>query len=141
MCENWIWLPNVGIGPLRFGMSIDECRDIHKNMVMQEDDTSNCWITYSIPDENIFIDFEQAMLVCVRSHSSFIYNNRNLVGITLEALIDCLGVSPDEDSSDSECIEYDDGEVQTPYDFCSLGLHIYCSNNVVVSATCLTYET
>lgn len=138
MKNRWIWAANKSLGDVELGVSIGALKCKNDIVLDEKVETEvSDWETYKVANEKIYIDFENESVVCIRSYEYFFFREKNIIGMHIQDLIMELGVVPDERG---ESIEYEDGDIQVSYDFLSLGLHVYCSDDVIVSATCLTYQ-
>ncbi|MFT4928827.1 MAG: hypothetical protein ACI8WB_004947 [Phenylobacterium sp.] len=131
------WEPNEGIGPIRFGGDINHYIELLK-LVIDPDDAPDKtgWIQYQIPGKEVFIDAEADKVESVLCYKEFFFKNQNLIGMKVIDLDIVLNCHADEIG---DSILYDDGDLQTPREYFSLGLQVWSSDNVVVSISCCTY--
>ncbi|MEQ8999414.1 MAG: hypothetical protein RID53_23190 [Coleofasciculus sp. B1-GNL1-01] len=129
--ENWTWIPNKSFGLIKFNTPIE----IYTNNIgvfLSDDNATIGWKTYKVPDENISIYVEDGIVVAVATYEKLYFKGINLIGISQTKLIEILEVEPDEVGTG---VLYEDGDVQTPLDFDPLGLQVWISDCVVVSAS------
>lgn len=129
----WNWTPRVGLGPFKVGENIDKYKSEFGLIFLDEQDNTN-WDSYKLPELDIFIDVENEIIESIHSDKYFCYKGVNLIGLTLEELNQKL---PQTRAEIDDCVEFDDGDIQTPYDYDELGLQVWLSNNRVVSIICL----
>ena len=122
------WQPNEGIGPIRFGGDINHYIELLKLVIDPDDAHDNTgWIQYQIPGKEVFVDVEADKVESVLCYKEFFFKNQNLIGMKvaeLEVVLNCL---VDEIGNS---ILYDDGDLQTPREYFTLGLQVWSSGNV-----------
>lgn len=131
----WSWHPKIGLGPFKLGTNIDAyLRNYNLFPNNTEEDDGTNWDSYKISGVDTFIDVENGVIESIRSFEFFYYMGKNLIGLTLEELNQKL---PNSAKEKGDSVEYEDGDIQTPYDYDDLGLQIWLSKNRVVSAICI----
>ncbi len=134
---NWQWVPNKSLGPIIIDSKIS---DYFENLNVVRDETSTDstdWDTYIVPANDVYIDVDGEDVVSITAYREFKYDGKNVIGMTTAQLEKVLGCTPDEVG---EAVEYDDGDVKTSFDYFDLGLQIWASDEVITSATCLSYD-
>jgi len=134
------WVPNIRLGQIFLGEDINVyVNNLGAILQDEEKGSDDCtsWVSYALPDPDVFIDVENQKVVSITSYRDFIYKNKNLIDMSIIELEDVLGCSADEVG---ETIFYDDADQKTPYEFFDLGLQVWVSEKRVVSISCLTYE-
>ena len=136
----WNWLPNIGLGPISLGSLISSYIEIYKLEIDEEDVDDTGWLQYKFPTKEIYIqvDISTNLVESILSYDDFYYKGKNIIGIGLDELEILLRCKPDEIG---ESVVYDDADVQTPYDYISIGLQVWTSNSKIVSASCVNYGT
>ena len=133
MLQNWLWIPNKSLGAIEFDTSIEiYINSIGAYMSEPKNDITG-WETYEIDNEELYIYVEEGLVVSVSAYESIYFKNINLIGLSQKELIEILEVEPDEVGTP---VLYEDGDVQTPLDFDSLGLGAWISNDRLVSGCC-----
>jgi len=75
-------------------------------------------------------------VISVTAHGGVLYEGFDLIGLTIAELEELLDSEADDQG---EPVEFDDGDVQVPYDFFDFGLQVWTVDDVVVSVICLDY--
>jgi len=132
------WLPNIGLGDIRFGESINLYISSLGVYLDPDDERLQGWVRYKVPNEDILVDVENNKVVSITSYSKFYCNGINLIGLSIVRLNDLLNTSNPEVGMG---VEYDDGEIQFPVDYDDEGLQVWkLENNLIVSASCYKRE-
>lgn len=129
----WNWHPGIGLGPFKFNEYIERYVDTYKLKKDLEELDNTEWITYEVPNTEISLDVEGERLVSISSYDYFCFKNKNLIGMKLSVFLDLM---PSSEYEVGERTEYDDGEVQTAYEFDDVGLQLWESDGVIVGAAC-----
>ncbi|WP_193368239.1 HEAT repeat domain-containing protein [Pelagibius marinus] len=136
--EGWELIPNISLGPFVFGTEIDEYVDRFAARFKEDPEAGpEEWQTFSLPHSDDYLSVEEGVLVCVTGYKGVIYKGVDLVGLTLAELEKLLGCPPDDIGP---TVEYENGEVQTAYDFDDFGLGVWTADDKVVSVSCLDYR-
>lgn len=136
--SSWSWIPNEGLGPVKFECDINVyIKKLGALLDLSDEPDSTNWVQYHLPDREVFIDVESNKVVSILCYDEFLYKGNNLIGMRVADVDKLIECSPDEIG---EPVIYDDGDVQTPYEYMSLGLQIWFSNNQAVSISCSKYE-
>ena len=134
----WNWVPNKSFGPILLGENVSiyakELKLILDDSGISDSTGWNTWLS-ELFEIMINSDFEK--VISVTAYDEFCYEDKNIIGMSIDQLLDTLG---DEADEVGESVEYDDGDVQTPYEFYDLGLQDWLSQDKVVSISCLSYE-
>ncbi|MEC4802928.1 MAG: hypothetical protein SAJ72_01580 [Jaaginema sp. PMC 1080.18] len=131
--QNWIWIPNQRLGAIEFETPIEiYINSLGAYMSEPKDDVTG-FETYEITNEDITIYVENDLVVTVNAYECICYKGINLIGVHQKELINLLEIEPDEIGTP---VLYEDGDIQTPLDFDSLGLEAWISNDCVVSCCC-----
>jgi len=129
----WNWVPKIGLGPFKLGKKIEKYKKEFELILLDEEDSTN-WDSYKLPKLDVYIDVEDGIIESIQSDEYFCYVGINLIGLTLSELNKNL---PNSSLNIGDYVEYDDGDIQIPYDFDELGLQVWLSNDKVVSIICL----
>ena len=135
--RNLLWEPNHSLGGVSLGRDIAiyiEEYGLSKDESNIDDGTN--WDTYNSTYLDLEIHSDAGKIVSITTETELIYQGENLIGLTVEQVTSLLGRTADEIG---ESVEYEDGEIQTPYDFFDLGLQLWAESCNVVSASCLNY--
>ena len=132
----WTWIPNICLGPIKIGSDIEPYLAT-LNLVADNSEDNTGWDTYIFPDFETYIDVEDEKVVSVTTYSEFLYKGQNLIGLNLFKLGELLGVAADEIG---QPVEYEDGDIKTPYEYYELGLQVWVSDKHVTSISCTTYK-
>lgn len=129
----WNWLPNTCYGPFYFGRTIEEYLNIYQ-LVLDSDNSGNSeWTQYGVPDTEIYISVEDRLVVSIMSFGEFNYKGKNIIGLNkqeLDALLE------GKKGKIGESVEYEDGDIQTCFEYSEMGLQVWISDNLVVSTSC-----
>jgi len=136
MSIEWKWTPNISLGPILIGSNINSYLKKFQLVKDQSVDATG-WETYMLPSFDTYIETEEGKVVSITAHKEFIYKEYNLIGLNLIKLGELLGVSADEVGMP---VEYEDGEIRTPYEYSDLGLQVWITNKHVSSISCCTYD-
>jgi len=129
----WNWHPGIGLGPFKFNENIERyINDYALKKDLEEVDVTE-WITYEVPETEISLDVEGGLVVSISSYDYFCFKNENIIGMKISKL---LGLIPSLKHEIGESTEYDDGEIQTAYEFDDIGLQVWESDGVIVGAAC-----
>ena len=131
----WVWVKNKQLGPIVIGDEIQ--KHIETLAAMLEEADGSEWDTYTVPDEDVYIDVENHKVVSISAYTEFFYCGYNVIGMTIHALTQLLDCKADDIG---EPIEYEDGDIKISYDFVKVGLQVWCSEDVITSVTCLVYD-
>lgn len=134
---NWQWVSNKSLGPILIGSDITKYVESLGAIYDETSDDSTDWDTYVLPDYDAYIDVSGGKVVSITAYKEFIYNGKNVLGLTTMQLDQMLGCTADDIG---EPVEYDDGDVKTPYDYFDLGLQVWASDGVITSVTCMSYD-
>jgi len=134
----WEWVPNKSLGPISIGADIsiyikDFNATIDKNMA---DDLTG-WDSYDLLDFKVRIDVENNKVMSITSYKEFLFKKRNAFDMSVSQFFKLLENSPNEIGDN---VEFDDGDIKTPYEFFEIGLQVWASNSVITSITCMTYQ-
>lgn len=132
MSTVWEWVPNSSLGPIKLG---DKISFYIKNLCLSNDDSEGDdtnWIGYKLPDVDTYIYVENEIIVSITSYEEFYYKGKNIIGMKANKLSETLDCEPSE-LGDS--VLFDDGDIQTPFEYFHLGLQLWVSNEIVVSAS------
>jgi hypothetical protein len=139
MMSDWKWIPNVSLGPIEFGGNIEKYLENIGAKYRSVPDDGTGWDEYEIPGIGIFIDVSENLVVSITSYKYFFYGIQNLIGIRVNQLESLLGQEADEIGMS---VEYDNGVVQTPYEYRQFGLQIWSDeDDKIVSAVCYDCES
>ena len=129
-----IWIPEKGLGPFLIGVKIKNY--IHKfdlELVSDEMKDGDDWNAYRIKgrdDIRIYsVDSKVESILC---EEYCFYEGKNLIGITVEQLINELNTEPNEKVDE---IELDDG-IHYVYDFDEYGCQVWVKDNIIVTFIC-----
>jgi len=133
----WEWVPNSSLGPIKLGDQIScYIETLHLLDDDAEDDITN-WIGYRLPDVDTYIYVENEIIISITSYEEFIYKDKNIIGIKVNQLSEILGCEPTEFG---RSVLFDDGDIQTPLEYIDLGLQLWVSNEIVMSASIMNGE-
>ncbi len=136
--EPWQLVPNISLGPFVIGTKIDDYVARFGARLEEESDADlTGWQNYSLPHSDDYLCAEDGLLVSATARGGVTYKGAELVGLTIADLESLLGCCADDIG---DAVEYDDGEVQTPYDFNDLGLQVWTVDDKVVTVSCLDYR-
>ena len=141
MNKIWNWRPNIGVGCFKFNASIKKYKDKY-GIIYNEDVNSGDDITgletYNLPDDEIAIEVNRdtGRIHSISSEQNFVYNGKNIIGMTLDDLSEMLGVIPDTVDSP---LYFGENDVRTPVTFYDLGLDVYLRDGIIVLADGLIY--
>lgn len=140
MGMNFEWTPNVGVGPILFGASIQEYVDAGLLFPEKMHAELGGDIDYFDADGQMMVspdyDNEHAVGV-IGCDETLLYNGEELIGISLEQAVTILGREPD---GEPEAEEMYDDTVQTIAYFDALGLDLWFLNDLSVYAGLDAFE-
>lgn len=131
--QDWLWIPNQSIGVVHFETSIQIYIDSIGAFMTESADEITNWEIYELNNEDIVIFVENGLVAAVTTYEYLYFKDINLIGIHQEELIEVLETEPDEIGTS---VLYEDGDVQTPLEFESLGLEAWMRDDYVVSGSC-----
>jgi len=138
MTIKWEWVPNKSLGPILIGADIRTyIKDFNATIDKNMGDDLTGWDSYDLLDYEIRIDAENNKVLSITSYKEFLFRKRNAFDLSVSQFIKLLECSPDEIGDN---VEYDDGDIKTPYEFFEIGLQVWASNSVITSITCMTYQ-
>lgn len=137
MTSDWLWTPNISLGPILIGSDLKKHIITLDAVYDESTNDSTDWDSYVMHDYDVYMDVSNGKVVSITSYSKFLYEGTNIVGATMTQLAYILGCAADEVG---DPVEYDDGDVKISYDYFDLGLQVWTSDDVITSATCLTYS-
>ena len=128
----WEWVPNSSFGSIKLGDKISPyIQNLHLSIDDTEDDVTN-WIGYKLPNADLYIYVENEIIVSITSYDEFFYKDKNIIGMEVNQLDEILGCEPSELG---RSVLFDDGDIQTPFEYLHLGLQLWVSNEIVMSAS------
>ncbi|WP_347989508.1 hypothetical protein [Methylomonas sp. AM2-LC] len=130
----WEWVPNFSLGIIKLGDQIASYIDtLH---LLDDDDEDDGHATdlvgYKIPNVEIYIYVDNESIISITSYEEFIYKDKNIIGMSVNQLSEILGCEPSEIGTS---VLFDNGEIQTPFEYFHLGLQLWVSNEIVASAS------
>ncbi len=129
---NWDWIPLQRVGVFLFGAEIDSFRNECKLEPVQEEYSDSVgWEVYGIFGEDVRIFVENEVVVQLACYESIKYDGVELIGLSIDSLIDVLGFEPT--GKDSVEIE---GETQVVYEFDDLEAQFWTSRGRVTTVFC-----
>jgi len=132
----WNWTPRVSVGPFRFGDPIDDYIDRFKLTRFHDELEKRFefdWETYDVPGHRVQIHVKEKKIESVACYETCLFDGFNLIGATIESVVEKLGHAPNEIG---EAIEIGD-EFQTTAEFASIDLQLWLRpNKTVASAFC-----
>ena len=133
MSRDWNWEPNVRLGPIKLGEPIEGYLSL--GVALDEDKAATDitgWIGYKWPKLEVFIYAEQDRIVAITSYEFFFYKGENIIGKTIPEFEHLLEGSADEIGNS---VVFDNGDVQTPYEYSALGLSLWESKGHILYAS------
>ncbi|WP_299817497.1 hypothetical protein [uncultured Roseibium sp.] len=131
--QNWNWTPGVGVGPLKFGVSIDDNQtDLDLKLLVPEGGDASGWATYEVGGPNKTISTENGKIESIQCEDYFGYKNENLIGMSEAELVAHMGEEPYEIGVS---VEYDNGVIETPFEYDNLALIAWSADGKIVSAS------
>jgi hypothetical protein len=123
------WIPRKKVGPFVFGSPIKQyIKKYRLSAVPEEYNPKVDWAVYSTDiDDRIYV--EEGRIVSVSCSSSFIYKEKELIGIPFGEILSYLNCQPDS----VDKAELSDG-FQDIYEFDQLGLQLWVKEGDVISA-------
>ncbi len=134
----WLLVPNISLGPFVFGTEVAAYIDKFGARLKVDPNAGPLELqTYSLPNTDDYLGVENEILVSVTAHKGVFYKGVDIVGLRISELESLLG-GPADDCGPA--VEYESGEVQTPYDYFEFGLLVWTVAEKVVSVSCLDYR-
>ncbi len=130
--SSYDWIPKKSYGVLVLGDNINKyCNTLGTYLASATDPTTG-WSTYYLPDADISIYVEEEKIICIEINDRCFYKGTNLIGLPLESVETILLCKA---RSAGIVVEYDDGDIQYPYEFSDFGLDIWVSEEKIVAAS------
>jgi len=132
--SEWNWTPGVGVGPFKFGVPIaDYFAEFNLELQSPEGADVTGWGTYEIKQmEDKLVWTEEGKIAAIACHDFFGYKGQNLIGTSEEEFIEHMGRQPDETGTS---VEYDNGSIQTPFEYEDLAMEAWSEDGVIVCAS------
>jgi|GEM_PF-1183408 len=132
--NEWHWTPGVGVGPFKFDAPIaDYFAEFKLKLTSPEGDDVTGWGTYEIKQmEDKIVWTEEGKIASVGCYDFFGYKGKNLIGMSEDEFIKHMGQQPDEIGTS---VEYDNGSIQTPFEYEDLAMEAWSEDGVIVSAS------
>ncbi len=136
--DELVWNPSKGIGPFQIGVKIKKyIQEFDLELVSDEMKEGYEWETYSIKNrDDIRVYSEDSKVVSILCDEYCFYEGKNLIGITIEQLVNVLNTEPNEKV---DKIDLDDG-IHYVYEFDDYGCQVWVKDNKVESFTCNDYS-
>jgi hypothetical protein len=133
-----VWNPSKGIGPFQIGVEIKKyINEFNLELVSDEMKEGYEWETYRIKGrDDIRIFSEDSKVVSILCDEYCFYKGKNLIGITIEQLINALNTKPNDKVDE---IDLDDG-FHYVYDFDDYSCQVWVKDNKTESFTCNAYR-
>lgn len=122
---SWIWVPNKTLGPIKLGENISNYINSLNLIEGLKSNAAVGWEEYCTSDDNICLEVEEGIVVAIMSFSECFYKEQNIIGMPLSCLETLLG----QFAIKGEDVLYDDGQLQTTFEFTSFGLLVWTSEN------------
>ncbi|WP_298821428.1 hypothetical protein [uncultured Roseibium sp.] len=131
----WEWTPGVGVGPIKFGTPIEEYIErFDLKLRVPEGTTSTGLGSYTIQDFAKSVATDLGKVESVECEDYFGFRGKNLIGMSEIELITYMGIDPDEISVG---VLYENGSVQTPFEYDALGLIVWFEDEKLISAAAM----
>lgn len=131
----WEWEPNSSLGPIKLGDQVSHyVEKFHLKDANDDNDDITGWVSYVLPSVDTYVYVENGIIVSITSYEEFIYKEKNIIGVKTSELLNILGRDPDEIGVS---VLYDNGVIQTPFEYLDLGLQLWIKDEEVVSASCI----
>ncbi len=131
----WEWEPNSSLGPIKLGDQISHyVEKFHLKDANDDNDDITGWVSYVLPSVDTYVYVENGIIVSITSYEEFFYKEKNIIGVKTSELLNILGRDPDEIGVS---VLYDNGVIQTPFEYLDLGLQLWVRDEEVVSASCI----
>ncbi|POF29593.1 hypothetical protein [Roseibium marinum] len=130
---DWKWRPGVSVGPVKFGVSLQDYQaDFDVALIEPEGTDATGWGEYEFGGEDKTVWTEEGKIVGVRCDDFFGYKGKNLIGMSEAEFIEHMGRDPDEIGTS---VEYEDGSIQTPFEYEDLALEVWSEDGKIVCAS------
>ncbi|WP_020592810.1 hypothetical protein [Kiloniella laminariae] len=126
-----IWIPNISLGPFKIGEKIsyyESSMGVYLDPDLEEE--------YNVPNSEIYLSTEAGRINMIYSYETCFYKGINIIGLSIQNVPRLLGWNADEVGGG---VEYDNSDVQYPYEFEDLGLRLWVKDSRVVSAAVTCY--
>ena len=128
------WVPLKGVGPFMFEEAIASYIDNFGLIEVPEgDDEITNWSNYEMPGYGIDLYVEDGKIVSICCEYQCFFRGKNLIGLTLQEVIEVVGLEPEKDVDTIELA--DDGE-QLVYEFDDAALQLWTKDGVAVAVFC-----
>ncbi|WP_417517504.1 hypothetical protein [Minwuia sp.] len=128
-----VWQPGIGLGPIKFGMTIERARAFVEleqatKMLRDEEDVSydNEALGLSVWDD----DPDEEGIDTMRVARTLMLRDRNVIGMKLAAFSEMIGLRT---PPVSDTVKMPEGDLKQVYDFDALGAEIWVRNGVIVT--------
>ncbi|QFT30987.1 hypothetical protein FIV00_10905 [Labrenzia sp. THAF82] len=131
----WEWIPGIGVGPMKFGAPIKNFIErFELKLHVPEGTTPEEWGSFIIQDFVKSVTTEHGLIQTVECEDYFGFRGKNLIGMSEEELIAHMGSDPDKIGVG---VLYENGSVQTPFDYDALGLIVWFEDEKLISAAAM----
>ncbi len=124
-------IPLKGVGPFKFGSTINEYSHLNLEEINDEHNEKVNWRVFKLPDIDLRVYFDNNMLTSIACYEACFFKDHNLMGMPFDKFKIFLKKEPDGQSS----IEMS-SSVQDIYDFDDMALQVWVENNKVVTIFC-----
>ena len=128
---NYVWMPNVGLGEIKFGELFS--RHIESGMLSVDQFLGDRFgAHYRDAAKTQSVDEEDGLVSGIRCVETFVYRGMNLIGVKLERAVELIAREPDRIDGP---YDLNDDDVQSTAEFDELGLMLWLRDGLVVSAS------
>ncbi|GEM_PF-1414511 len=122
--------PNIGIGEIAIGTSIDFYLDKYNFEFVSIDNTD--WEEYDFDGVEVYFDKSSRIIQSIGCRELCEYDGLNLIGSSFVGFCEKLNINPSEAISEEITLEQD--ETQTVYEVDNLSLQIWVDLNGLIKA-------
>ena len=139
MSDEWELKENDSLGPIKLNSNISKYTNRYRIEKLEDPTDTTGWTSYEINADGIVIDVDElsGLIVSVTARKKCLLDGKNMIGRSLSELNELL---PEQTVEKGDAVEYEDGDLRTPYDYENSGLQVWVSNGSIMSITCLTYS-
>ena len=133
---------NESVGVFKFGTPISDYISIYEyNYIVRNEEYEESRDSYEIPFFGVCLSVDESNLITDIICNKYCYwEDTNLIGLNIDKLIDLINIKPDKIEKMMVCLNQDDVQNQTVYDFDSLGMIVWTFRKKIRRIICYQNE-
>ena len=140
--SNLVFTVNKSIGDFKFGTPVSDYISAYEyNYIERTDKYEESRDFYVIPSIGLDLTVDESNLITDIICNKYCYwEDTNLIGLNIDKLIDLIDIKPDKIEKMTVCLNQDDVQNQTVYDFDSLGIIVWTYRKKIRRIICYQNE-